>query len=68
MKHWLTTFSLLFLFDTLFAQAPAMADTLRSEGKIYVVVGVVVLIFAVLFSYMIYLDLKLRKAEKERQQ
>ncbi len=44
---------------------PAMADTFRSEGKIYVVVGVVVLIFAVLFAYLISLDLKLKKLEKE---
>ena len=45
---------------------PAMGDTFRSEGKIYVVVGVVVLIFAVLFAYLISIDRRLKKMEKEK--
>lgn len=47
------------------AQSAAMADTMRENGKIYVVIGVVVLIFAVLFAYLIRLDIMLRKVEKE---
>lgn len=48
------------------AAQPAMAETMRSEGKIFVVVGVVVLIFAVLFIYLISIDRKLKKLEKEK--
>lgn len=44
---------------------PAMADALREDGKIYVVVGVVVLMFVVLFAYLVSIDLKLKKVEKE---
>ena len=42
-----------------------MADTMRSNGKIYVVVGVIVVIVAGLFAYLINTDLKLKKLEKE---
>jgi hypothetical protein len=42
-----------------------MADGLRSSGKIYVVVAVVLIILAGLIIYLIQLDKKLRKLEKE---
>jgi len=42
-----------------------MADALRSSGKIYVVVAVIVIIMAGLFIYLIRLDQKIRKFEKE---
>ncbi|GAB5538610.1 MAG: hypothetical protein Salg2KO_07130 [Salibacteraceae bacterium] len=44
----------------------AMADTMRDDGKIYVVVGVVALIFIVLFLYLIYIDSKIRTIEKHK--
>lgn len=65
MKALLSTFAMLMLFLSSFAQTASMADHMRSEGKIYVVVGVIVLIFVVLFAYLIFLDLRLRKAENE---
>ncbi len=43
---------------------PAMADLMRSNGKLYVVVGVVTLIFLVLFAFLVFLDIRLRKLEK----
>lgn len=43
---------------------PAMADLMRSNGKLYVVVGVVILIFLVLFAFLVFLDIRLRKLEK----
>jgi Ca2+/Na+ antiporter len=46
------------------AQSADMADVMREDGKIYVVVGVIFLIFCVLFLYLIQIDLKLRKLEK----
>jgi hypothetical protein len=50
----------------LFAQTNdvQMADTLRSNGKIYVVVAVIVTIFAGIILYLIRLDRKLTKLEK----
>lgn len=43
-----------------------MADTMRSDGKIYVVVLVLATIFAGIFAYLIYLDRKISKLEKEK--
>ena len=42
-----------------------MADTFRESGKIYVVVAVVVIIFAGLFVYLISLDKKVSRLEKK---
>lgn len=64
MKRLISTLLLMALLPSLFAQEADMATLMRSEGKIYVVVGVVVLIFAVLFTYLIFLDLRLKKIEK----
>lgn len=43
-----------------------MADAMRSDGKIYVVVLVLATIFAGIFAYLIYLDRKISKLEKEK--
>jgi len=42
-----------------------MADTMRSNGKIYVVVAVIITIFAGIILYLIRLDRKLTKLEKK---
>jgi CcmD family protein len=42
-----------------------MADLLRSNGKIYVVVAVVLIILAGLILYVFRLDRKISKLEKE---
>ena len=47
------------------AAAPQMADTFRSEGKIYVVITVISIIFICLIGYLIYIDLKLKKLENK---
>lgn len=47
------------------AQETAMADVMRSNGKIYVVVGVIFLIFCVLFTYLVFLDRKIGRLEKQ---
>ena len=44
---------------------PAMADTFRSNGKIYVVISVLSIIFICIISYLVYLDIKLKKLEKK---
>jgi CcmD family protein len=60
---------LLLLAPLAFAQtteaAPAMADDLRASGKIYVVVAVVAIIVAGLLAYLISLDRKVSRLEKE---
>lgn len=42
-----------------------MADVMRSNGKIYVVVAVVMIIFVGLIAYTISIDRKITKLEKE---
>ena len=42
-----------------------MADSMRSEGKIYVVVLVVAIVFSGLILYAMNTDRKLRRIEKE---
>lgn len=46
---------------------PEMADLMRSSGKIWVVVAVLAVIFAGIFLYLIRLDRKLTRLEREVQ-
>ena len=46
-------------------QAP-MADAMRENGKIYVVVAVCLTILAGLFIYLVSLDRKISKIEKQK--
>lgn len=48
-------------------EKPAMADAMRSNGKIYVVVAVILLLFAGLIVYLLRLDKKISRLEKENQ-
>lgn len=41
-----------------------MADTLRANGKIYVVVAVILTIFAGIIFYLVRLDRKISRLEK----
>ncbi|WP_277485576.1 CcmD family protein [Catalinimonas alkaloidigena] len=43
----------------------AMADTFRAEGKIYVVVAVILLLFAGLVFYAVRIERKVNRLEKE---
>ncbi|MEO0312571.1 MAG: hypothetical protein RIQ89_2228 [Bacteroidota bacterium] len=63
------TFLIIFLFNFIsqptYAQdAVIMADTMRSEGKIYVVVGAIVIILGGLFTYLVRLDRKVNKLKQ----
>lgn len=53
------------LLTGILAQIP-MADSFRSEGKIYVVLAVVLIILGGLFAYLFRLESKLKKLEKEQ--
>ena len=58
--------SLLFLLTPLLimAQDAQMADTMRSEGKIYVVVAILLVILGGLITYLVLLDRKIGQTEK----
>jgi len=43
-----------------------MADTMRSSGKIYVVIGTIVIVFTGLAIYLFSIDRRLKKIEKEK--
>ncbi len=50
----------------LFLQDVTMADILRSEGKIYVVVLIFLIIISGLFLYLFRLERKIDSMEKEK--
>jgi CcmD family protein len=64
---WFVVCGLLFS-SMLFAQdaKPEMADVMRSNGKIYVVVAVCLTILIGLFIYVFLLDRKISRLEKGR--
>ncbi len=68
MKKLILFLSLLFTSIILFAQeekGAEMADTMRSNGKIYVVIAVILTIFAGIIFYLIRLDRKISKLESQ---
>lgn len=46
-------------------QPVEMADKMRENGMIYVVVGVILIIFAGLIGYLVTLDRKIKNLEKQ---
>ena len=44
---------------------PEMADALRQDGKIYVVVAVIVVILVGMIAYLVSIDRKVSRLEKE---
>ena len=66
MKSMFTLFLIVIVPALLSAQGQAeMADTMRSEGKIYVVVAIMLVIFFGLIAYLVMLDRKVSKIEKK---
>ena len=64
-KSILILFSSFFIAFRALAQEVEMASGLRSEGKIYVVVGVLSIIFIGIVVYLISIDKKVTKLEKK---
>lgn len=54
-----------FLLSTHVIAQAEMADTMRSEGKIYVVVAILLIIFGGLIGYLVMLDRKVTRIEKK---
>ena len=69
MKKYIYSFLLLFINSFVFAQDTVSTNEpgtgMRSEGKIYVVVAVVVTILIGLILYVIRLDRKITRLEKK---
>ncbi len=55
----------LFLSNLVVGQEIEMADKMRADGKIYVVVAVLVTVFIGVIVYLIIQDGRIRKVEKE---
>ena len=59
--------SMLFLLQAAAQDSvPEMADTMRSNGKIYVVVLVLATIFAGIIAYLVRIDRRISKIEKNK--
>jgi hypothetical protein len=65
-KLTLVLFVMLLQVSQTFAQAVEMADVMRSNGKIYVVVAVAAIVMVGIIIYMITLDRKISKLEKNK--
>ena len=64
LSLWIIT-SLSALAQSAEVEEIAMANTFRAEGKIYVVVAIILLIFAGLTIYAVRIDRKVSRLEKE---
>lgn len=67
MKKLLSILALTFAFVTAFAQSDEtqMADVMRSNGKIYVVVVTILIVLAGLFIYLFVIEKKVKKLEQK---
>lgn len=69
MKKLYSIFLLLIISANSFSQSPEveveMADAMRANGKIYVVVGIILIVLIGFIAYLISLDRKLTRLEKE---
>jgi uncharacterized integral membrane protein len=68
IKKLLFAFMLMLVSAITFAQnngSVEMADTMRQNGKIYVVVAVILTIFTGIIIYLVRLDRKITKLERE---
>jgi len=67
MKNKLIPFLFISIFSPFlsFAQDIEMADTFRSEGKIYIVIAGMTLILAGLFIYLFSIGNKISRLEKK---
>ena len=61
----ITAFLGFFFLSHLTMAQPEMADTMRSEGKIYVVVAILLIIFGGLIGYLVMIDRKVTRMEKK---
>ena len=65
MRKFLYLFLMMVISVVAQAQDAEMADVMRSNGKIYVVVGIILIVLTGLITYLILLDRKITKIEKK---
>jgi hypothetical protein len=67
MNKFLTgiLFTLLSLAAGAQPTGPAMADSMRENGKIYVVIGVIAVIFLSIVVFLLFIERRLAKLEKK---
>ena len=65
MKRFLYLFLLMTIGTIANAQDAEMADVMRSNGKIYVVVGIILIVLIGLITYLFILDRKITKLENK---
>jgi hypothetical protein len=66
MKKLISVLTLIFLTFFVNAQDVKMADMMKENGKIYVVIAVMLTILAGLVLYLIRLDRKISRLEKNK--
>jgi len=64
LKKITAVFSLLCVHLSLFAQDPTSQDFFFRSGKYYVVAGVLVILFVLLFVYLRRMDKRVKKLER----
>jgi CcmD family protein len=64
-KHIFSLMALLVWGMQAFAQTANSSSMLRASGKIYVVVGIIAIIFILIVLYLFRLDKKLSRLEKQ---
>ena len=62
LRTLFTAFALLWIVTPAAAQVE-MADTMRSNGKIYVIVSIILIVLAGLISYLFLIERKVKKLE-----
>ena len=67
IRLFIVTLLLVICNSTIQAQTAPEQDIMRSNGKIFVVMGVVVIILVGLFTYVNSIDRKITRLEKEHQ-
>ena len=68
MKFLLSTLLIFAISISAMCQEVEMADRLRSEGKIYVVVAILLTILVGMISYLVVIDRKASRLEKKLDQ
>ena len=66
MKKFISILTFIFLAFVANAQDVDMADIMKENGKIYVVIAVILTILAGLVLYLVRLDRKISKLEKNK--
>jgi len=65
LKYLLAVFFIILSLPRCMGQDAEMADVMRSEGKIYVVVSIIVVVLAGVLIYLVMMDRKVSRLERK---